>query len=108
MEKNPWASRGSLSGATFRLELQRSQDQFVAMAGQKLQRIAPKRTQGGFLFSLILEPSEAALLASRFVETNLRGSLLLAIQDDGHNFIYNDIAEWEGEVFKFLDMHVTR
>ncbi len=28
--------------------------------------------------------------------------------DDGHNFIYNDIAEWEGEVFKFLGMHVTR
>jgi dienelactone hydrolase len=26
--------------------------------------------------------------------------------DDGHNFVYTDIAEWEGAVFGFLDMHV--
>jgi dienelactone hydrolase len=28
--------------------------------------------------------------------------------DDGHNFVYTDIAEWEGDVFRFLDMHVKR
>jgi carboxymethylenebutenolidase len=28
--------------------------------------------------------------------------------DDGHNFVYTDIAEWEGDVFGFLDMHVKR
>jgi dienelactone hydrolase len=28
--------------------------------------------------------------------------------DDGHNFVYTDIAEWEGGVFDFLDMHVKR
>ena len=26
--------------------------------------------------------------------------------DDGHNFVYNDISEWEADVFGFLDMHV--
>ena len=26
--------------------------------------------------------------------------------DDGHNIIYNGVAEWEGDVFGFLDMHV--
>jgi dienelactone hydrolase len=26
--------------------------------------------------------------------------------DDGHNFIYTGIAEWEGDVFGFLDIHV--
>jgi len=28
--------------------------------------------------------------------------------DDGHNFVYTDIAEWEGDVFRFLDEHVRR
>jgi carboxymethylenebutenolidase len=26
--------------------------------------------------------------------------------DDGHNFVYTDIAQWEGDVFGFLDMHI--
>jgi carboxymethylenebutenolidase len=28
--------------------------------------------------------------------------------DDGHMFVYTDIAEWETEVFAFLDQHVQR
>ena len=28
--------------------------------------------------------------------------------DDGHNFVYTDIAEWEGDVFRFLDTRVKR
>jgi carboxymethylenebutenolidase len=28
--------------------------------------------------------------------------------DDGHNFVYNDVSEWEADVFGFLDMHVKR
>jgi hypothetical protein len=26
--------------------------------------------------------------------------------DDGHNIVYTDISEWEGDVFGFLDMQV--
>jgi carboxymethylenebutenolidase len=28
--------------------------------------------------------------------------------DDGHNFVYTDIAEWEADVFRFLDQYVRR
>jgi carboxymethylenebutenolidase len=28
--------------------------------------------------------------------------------DDGHNFVYTDIAGWEADVFGFLDMHIKR
>jgi carboxymethylenebutenolidase len=28
--------------------------------------------------------------------------------DDGHMFVYTDIAEWESDVFRFLDEHVRR
>lgn len=28
--------------------------------------------------------------------------------DEGHNFVYTDVAEWEGDVFGFLDMYVKR
>lgn len=28
--------------------------------------------------------------------------------DDGHMFVYTDIGDWEGDVFRFLDAHVRR
>ena len=28
--------------------------------------------------------------------------------DDGHNFVYTAVAEWEADVFGFLDQYVRR
>ena len=28
--------------------------------------------------------------------------------DEGHNFVYTDVTEWEDDVFGFLDAHVKR